>query len=78
MFCKLCDYSMEIFSFHERDWILFRLEDVSSVYPDEDVIYIRGDSGAPIPCLMSSARILIPGVDLVNHTNPHDNAESET
>jgi len=62
---------MEIFSFHERDWILFRLEDVSSVYPDEDVIYIRGDSGAPIPCLMSSARILIPG-------NPHDNAESET
>ena len=78
MFFNLCDYSMEIWTLSgiteqdsEKDLISFRLEDVVSTYPDDDVIYIRADFGSPIPCLMSSARILIPG-------NPHDNAESET
>jgi len=78
MFFNLCDYSMEIWTLsgiteedNEKDLISFRLDDVVSVHPFDDVLFIRGFLGFPIPCLMSSARILIP-------SNPHDNAESET
>ena len=57
---NLADYQMEIDTL-EGEHILFLLEEVRSVFPDD---------GEAIPCVLSSPQILIPGTkETVHHGN---------
>lgn len=65
MYFWLSNHQMETFThaplgketLAEGTLITFTLEEIVSVSPGEDLIYIRADIGDPVPCLLSSVRL---------------------
>lgn len=66
MYFYLANHQLEIDLLDPLEFgstIVFTLDEVYSVHPDEDVIYI---GAAPVPCILSTVRINVHLADVLS------------